>query len=107
MTDIAQAAVDVAYAVHGDDASYTGPSAGAATAVKVIDNIADHIVAIADGEKPGAVALKPTVNIRESDLDEEPTGGDLVLKGTTYTVKSSLKLNEFERQLVLAVAASP
>jgi hypothetical protein len=107
MTDIAQAAVDMAYAVHGDDADYTGPTAHAATAVKVIDNIADHVVAIADGDKPGAVALKPTVNIRESDLDEEPTGATLVLKGTTYNVKSSLKLNAFERQLALAVASSP
>jgi hypothetical protein len=27
MTDTAQAAVDMAYAVHGDDADYTGPTA--------------------------------------------------------------------------------
>jgi hypothetical protein len=106
MTDAAAAAVDMAYAVHGDDALYTAPSANTAVSVKVIDNIADTVIAF-DADKPGAVALKPTVNIRESDLDEEPTGGGLTLKGKDWTVKSSVKLNEFERQLILALDASP
>lgn len=102
MTEMARAAVNMTYAVHGDAAVYT-PPAGAATPVKVIDNIADSILGAAPGDHPGVVALKPTVNILESTLaGVDPEGGQLVLKGATWSVEASVKINEFERQLILA-----
>jgi hypothetical protein len=111
MTDPAKLAVDAAYQVHGWAADYTPPAGSTATSVLVIDNIADHIVALTDGDKPGAIALKPTVNIREIDLGGETAQeGELVLtderwadrRNTTWTVKTSLRLNAYERQLTLA-----
>lgn len=99
MTDIARLAVDAGYRALGDDAIFGGAD------VKVIDNIASSVIAADADGNAGAVQLKPSVNIRESDLDDEPEGATLVLKGRTWAVLSSLKLNEFERQLFLRESA--
>lgn len=102
MTSHAQRAVDGAYAAHGDAATWQAPGAPTPVDVRVIDNIAEAILAASADDRPGMVALNPRVNVRVSELaTSEPESGTLVLKGRTWTVLSSILINEFERELTL------
>jgi hypothetical protein len=112
VTDPVQISIDVDYQVHGFTADFT-PSGGSATEVLVIDNMNDTIFAMDAGDKPGAIALKPRVNIRVQDLAAAPEGATLTLtderwldhRNTTWAVKASTRINRYERELELGKTA--
>lgn len=95
------------YATFGRDATLTLP-AGAATAVRVIDNTAG--VAVETDAAAGSTVIKPAVNIRQADLGATaPKGGTIALGSTTWTIEASLPvigpngIGTGERTLILAL----
>lgn len=68
----------------GEDATYT-PLLGAAKSIKVLFENVEKPQVVQGAEVVGAV---PTAEARTSDLTGTVLGGELLIDGTTYTIKA-------------------
>lgn len=83
-------ALGPAYSLFGVDATLMIP-AQSASAVRVIDHTAGVVVHTDDPGGAGAVAVRPAVHIRTTDLAGfEPKGGTIVIGGVTWDIDTSL-----------------
>ena len=83
--NLAAAAIDATYAVHGRDASYAGPGGGASGACRVLFDIRDQDAKPEDGTP---LAGQAWIEVRAKEIALPATGGAFTLGAKVWNVTS-------------------